>query len=69
MAGILRHVESYDFQRQPVDAEITILLRSSMEPAISPAQSCRLNEYITQARTEPHVPDPIRLRGVGMTTL
>lgn len=55
---------------QPVDAEVTILFRDSQAtPPIPPSESCRLDSYIRQAQIPQPVLDPIRLRGVGSTTL
>lgn len=70
MAGVLVGRNSHDLQ--PVDAEVTILFSSSLEPRIPPVQvesSRRLNACINQAGMVQPVPDPIRLRGVGTTTL
>ncbi len=56
---------------QPVDAEVTVLLRVPEEPAALPTGhgSNRLDAYIQQAQTLQPVPEPIQLRGVGRATL
>ena len=64
MAGFL------GLDSQPVDAEVTILLRTPEEAIVAPpSASCRLDAYINQAQVVVPTPDPIRLRGVGTTTL
>ncbi len=63
MASIFGH------DSQPVDAEVTILFRSPEEVPVSPSASCRLDTCISQAQVVLPTLDPIRLRGVGATTL
>ena len=61
------------YRQDSLDAEITVLLGDPLaqDPGgCSPVQQVsRLEECIRQAQTVPYVPDPIRLRGVGGTTL
>lgn len=66
MAGVWG---SYDLQPEPVDAEVTILFRGPLEPSVSPSKSSRLDGYISKAQEVQFVPEPIRLKGVGTTTL
>lgn len=54
---------------QPVDADVTVVLRSPQEPPIPPAETHRLDALVELAQTAQPVPDPIQLRGVGSTTL
>ena len=63
MAGFFSH------DSQPVDAEVTILFRSPEEVSASPSVSSRLDTCISQAQIAVPTLDPIRLRGVGTTTL
>lgn len=63
MAGFLSH------DSQPVDAEVTILFRSPEEAYVSPSASFRLDACISKAQIPVSNPEPIRLQGVGTTTL
>ena len=44
------------------------IMRNPLE-GLNPAQSPRLNQCIEQAKAVPYVPEPIRLKGIGSTTL
>ena len=50
---------------EPVDVEVKILSwrKESAEEAT------RFNEYILDAQVPPVIPDPIKVRGIGATTL
>ena len=63
MAGV------FGYEPQPVDAEVTILFRSPEGAPVSPSASSRLDTCISRAQICVPTPDPIRLRGVGATTL
>lgn len=54
---------------QPVDAEVTILSGRALEVPTDSTEACRFDAYINEALATPHIPDPIRIRGIGSTTL
>lgn len=68
--GFSGQQEVKDGISEPVDAEVRILSWTS-EPgdALRETKVSRFDEYIVEAQVPPVVPDPIKVRGIGSTTL
>ena len=64
-------LDRQDYIAEPVDADVRILnWRSGTSlSANSIAKVSRFDEYISDAQVPPALPDPIKIRGIGATTL
>lgn len=65
-----------DYITEPVDADVRILNWESQNWRSDPSHSAnsivqvsRFDEYVSEAQVPCALPDPIRIRGVGATTL
>ena len=55
---------------EPVDAEVRILSwRSEQSNVLCETKLSRFDEYILEAQVPPVIPDSIKVRGIGSTTL
>lgn len=65
--GFSGHRDGRDRIPEPVDADVRIL--SWREEPTPEGKPSRFDEYIVEAQVPPVIPDPIRVRGIGSTTL
>ena len=54
-----------------LETEVRVLSLRPVEHSlpVAPLQSSRFTDYIEESLLEPVVPEPVRLKGVGATTL
>lgn len=63
-------LESGAFALQPVEPEVRLISQRERAPSLPTLyQSSRYDEYIEESLLATTVPDPVKLRGVGGTTL
>ncbi len=63
-------VEPVAFELQPAEPEVWLIWQQQRDPSPpSLSQGSRYEEYIEESLLATTVPDPIKLRGVGGTTL
>lgn len=70
MADLFLEEPDFELRLQPVEAEVRFLSAREIDSSLpSLSQGSRFGDYVDESLLPTTVPDPIKLRGVGGTTL